>query len=569
MRYFLLGLLLMLCSVAQSQNLEQDTTTASALFAQAEVLTPQGKFDSASLLYHKAASLVKPHKLWKKYFLYTLKQSTIFYHKGKYKEAVAHIRKEVLPLFEKELKEDPVSYSVALNAMGAFFIPEARFDEGLKYLQKALALQKKHLGLNRTETLNTYNNIGLSYGYLGKHLRAIAYQDTVLKIARKLLPPAHPQLGLYLNNSAKSKQDFGWYDEAVKEFEESLKIYRALVGDKHTMVSNLYGNLGLAYFFKGEFEKADNYLEKSLALRLELYGQKHEYIGESYNSLGLLYLKKGSIHKAIEYFTKNKNLNAELHGTNQVYTIRPVQNLGNAYLQLDDIAQANFYFHQQLMLCKKYYGEESTHTLQAYLNLGSTHQQAETYDSALYYYKKVQALDKKLSKNNFTPNSLVYTSNISKIYRDTKQPKKALELTYTALHQAKPIVSSPDKLLANLYLGASLDLHKLKKQDSARHYIELAEKACLAKGQQVFSKQSQMKDINSPFMLLKILSHKGFLLYAMEREREALEAFNLAVQLVHLGIASSERTSDKLRFAEQGYDAHRQAAYLHFLEAKR
>lgn len=82
MRYFLLGLLLLLCSTAQGQNLEQGTTKASALFTQAEALTPQGKFDSASLLYHKAASLVKPHKLWKKYFTYTLKQGTVLYYKG-------------------------------------------------------------------------------------------------------------------------------------------------------------------------------------------------------------------------------------------------------------------------------------------------------------------------------------------------------------------------------------------------------------------------------------------------------------------------------------------------------
>lgn len=75
-------------------------------------------------------------------------------------------------------------------------------QKALEYERKALAIRKKVLPPEHPNLASSYNNVGMTYGQLGRHRKELVYELKALEIQEKVLPPEHPDLAISCKNIA-------------------------------------------------------------------------------------------------------------------------------------------------------------------------------------------------------------------------------------------------------------------------------------------------------------------------------------------------------------------------------
>jgi serine/threonine protein kinase len=147
--------------------------------------------------------------------------------------------------------------------------------KGVPFLERALALRKQVLGLDRDQTFDAQNSLAVCYGAAGQHDQALSLLEETLKRMKAKLGPDHPSTLTCMGNLASACKAAGQLDLALPLFEETLKLMKTKLGpdDRATLIAMT--NLAGGYRAAGQLDLALPLFEETLKLMKVKLGPDH------------------------------------------------------------------------------------------------------------------------------------------------------------------------------------------------------------------------------------------------------------------------------------------------------
>ena len=192
-----------------------------------------------------------------------------------------------------------------LQAMGVGYYELNKFDDALRTLQEALALNQK-LGLKKAMADNEEMIASTEWSSGKLDLAQKDYNDA-LALRREIGDKSG--IGDVLNDLAQFYDDRTQYDQALKLLKESLQIQIDVGNDRgQGLVLN---NIGYTYLSKGDYENARTYFDQALQIREKLKNPAD--IADTVHDLAETSTKFGSYDQALQQYLRALDLRRGLN----------------------------------------------------------------------------------------------------------------------------------------------------------------------------------------------------------------------------------------------------------------
>lgn len=222
-----------------------------------------------------------------------------------------------------------VSYYITA---GETLLKTGFYEEAINHLQKALQLSKNDTTVTELNFINAYNNIGLSYRYLGQHQKAIEYFNLLKDYCKKV--GRLDWVDIAYKNRINSFVELKMLDSAKIVANWLLHSQKHFYEKDDRIIA--YEMLGKVAIKENNFPEAKAYLIKSIE---ENNGSNKRLLMRAYEPLALCYEKLRQQDKAYLYLKQTQIYNDSINKVSQ--------SAKNQYL----LAKANFE-REQLKLRK-------------------------------------------------------------------------------------------------------------------------------------------------------------------------------------------------------------------------
>ncbi len=319
------------------------------------------------------------------YINFLLRWSKILRLQGKYQEAFRNAN-EAVELVEKQKDKELLAESY--NNIGILYGHIGKYNKALEYFKKALKIRLSISGENHPDTVLSYNNMGIVYDYKGEYDKALECHKKALKIRLSLFGENHPHTAATYNNIGIAYNDTGEYGKAIEYHKKALKIRLSVFGENHPDTAATYNNIGILYSDVGEYGKALEYHKKALKIRLSVFGENHPHTATSYNNIGTIYYNRGEYQRAIEYYKKAVEINFSVLGEDHPDTAATYNNIGIAYNDTGEYDKAIEYHKKALKIWLSVFGENHPYTGEAYQEIASSYYELGEFEKALEFIEK-------------------------------------------------------------------------------------------------------------------------------------------------------------------------------------
>jgi len=329
-------------------------------------------------------------------------------------------------------------YSKALENLGSLYQKTSNYESSIDFYKKALEYKKNDIGIS-----TILDNIGFSYGEIGKFDSALFYHNLSLKICETT--GNRRGVALSINYMGNAYVRSGNFEAALQFYKKSLKIREdnKFIED----VASSLENIGDVYKKLDQYDKALEYLNHALVIRKKI-GDKSK-IAYCFNSFGNLYMQVKIYEKALEYYTKALDLRMQIGDKKDIAAT--YNNIGTLHRELQNFDKALEYFKKALDLRKQTGNNEAVAT--SFNSIGALYWSKKDYKNAILNYKLAleirQGLDEKIQIS-------ATLKNLGIIYKDMNDFPKAIDYYQQAIEIAINIndligVASIQNLKGNLY----------------------------------------------------------------------------------------------------------------------
>lgn len=268
---------------------------------------------------------------WQKLF----NRATAYHQTGKLNEALVGYRK-VLIKYPR--------HADALHLMGIILADQGKVQEGLEYINKAIAI--------RAGFVPYYLNRGLVFSRLQQFTAAIKDFNHALSLGYR-----NAQSYGYLGDALLANQSI---QLAIEAYQHTLKFEPNNI--------NVCHNLGNAYLAQKDYVNAASCYKTVLELKPDS--------AETLTNLGIVLVAQNKINEAINYHQKALAIKPNF--------IQAYNNLGLAYNQLRNFSAAETTYRTALTF--------DQNNPEVYLNLGTNHRDQNQIEQALECFQKAAAL---------------------------------------------------------------------------------------------------------------------------------------------------------------------------------
>jgi serine/threonine protein kinase len=302
---------------------------------------------------------------------------------------------------EGEATGDPFAVARMQITLGASQLGLGYPDRAIALYTKARATFTTALGPDHRDTLQSMNNLALSYFFAGQNDRAMSLFDETLTLLRAKLGPDHPDTLTSMNNLANCYDAAGQNERALKLREETLALQKAKLGPDHPDTLMSMGNLANSYFNDGQNDRAMKLCEETLALQKARLGPDHPDTLRSMNNLAFSYAATGQIDRALKLREETLALARARLGPDHPDTLMSMNNLANSYADAGQNERALKLREETLMPWKTKLGPDHPDTLGSMSTLAASYAAAGQNERALKLYDETLALTRaKLGPNH-------------------------------------------------------------------------------------------------------------------------------------------------------------------------
>lgn len=217
-----------------------------------------------------------------------------------------------------------------IGEAGYFWSELGEFRQALKSRLRTVELREKS-NPDSDNLATAYNNVGLTYGNLGNHPKALEYNLKALAIKEKVLPPGHPGIAISYNNVGYTYCNMGDHKKGLEYQLKALAIWEKVLPPEHQNLATSYNNVGVTYDELGDHEKAlDNQL-KALVIREKILPPEHPSLAMSYNNVGSTYGDLGDRKKELDYQLKALTIFEQVLPTEHPFLATSCNNIAWTY----------------------------------------------------------------------------------------------------------------------------------------------------------------------------------------------------------------------------------------------
>lgn len=176
--------------------------------------------------------------------------------------------------------------STVLNNLGEMMARMGKWDRANDYVERALAIRLKRLGLKNGRTLDTLATLAFIKQRLGDFASAEKLQKEALENRRALYGDTHPRVAESLNDLAITLKAEGKLAEAENAYRQALKVKRALYGQVNNSILITTYNLARLLQAEGKADAALATLGGILPAAKRIWGDKNPTLGIFYTGYG-------------------------------------------------------------------------------------------------------------------------------------------------------------------------------------------------------------------------------------------------------------------------------------------
>ncbi|MBL7103827.1 MAG: tetratricopeptide repeat protein [Bacteroidales bacterium] len=307
------------------------------------------------------------------------------YNQREYRNALVKFLyiNEILQISDKEIN----------NIIGQSYYELAQYNLALEYFNKDIHLFKLSNDLEYLAT--AYNNIALTYSYLGNYKNALEYNRKAIAICEKVLEPNHPLLATSYNNIAITYIDLGNYEKALEYFQNAITIREEVLEPDHPNIATSYNNIANTFHHLGNYKKALEYNLKANDIWEKVLKPDHPNIATSYNNIASTYSDLGNYEKALEYHQKAITIREKVLEPGHPDIAQSYNNIAITYRNLSNYEKALEYNLKANTILKKVLEPDHPSLATSYLNIAATCYDLKNYKQAKYFIDKAVKIYKK------------------------------------------------------------------------------------------------------------------------------------------------------------------------------
>ena len=186
------------------------------------------------------------------------------------------------------LNQDPEIQARLMRTMGMVYQSLGLYAQAQGLLERSVAIQRRHFGVKRAETLAAMGDLAMVYVYEGRLKDSEALFLEALPLLRHLKGARHPDTLLMTKNLVAQYVDQGRYPEAERLGLEVTRTLREVLGPDHPETLKAVVTLANVYHYQGRFPEAERLLEDGVQRPSRVLGADHPATLDSRNNLAAI-----------------------------------------------------------------------------------------------------------------------------------------------------------------------------------------------------------------------------------------------------------------------------------------
>jgi eukaryotic-like serine/threonine-protein kinase len=273
---------------------------------------------------------------------------------------------EAEPRVLEQLQAQPAVRARLQQVLGLVYAARDQFAEARRALEQSLAEQRRLLGPDHPETIESLLQLGLLLDEMGeaegarrlleealdrgrrvfgeehektaRALASLASEDHVdegiamleraLAIRRRVLPPHHPDLADNLGRLARLHWLRGETDEARRLYSLALAPFRTADERRHPTAIMVMNDFAALLGQRGEYVEGEALLRESLMLSRVVFGKDSSAVADRTNNLASNLANQGRRAEAEQLFRESYDGHAALLGENHWRTANVARSVG-------------------------------------------------------------------------------------------------------------------------------------------------------------------------------------------------------------------------------------------------
>lgn len=247
--------------------------------------------------------------------------------------------------------------------------------------------------------------LGSTYDAIGVYDKSVAELKEALSIQRRTLGLDHPDTLNTMNSLSTVFIRLGKYSEAESILRETLSRQKQVLGAENPETVISMHNLGIVYYYQGKFEEAESIGRETLEIRKRVLGESHPHIISSLENLAAALSGQEKYKESEKVYIEAKEKAAQVYGSNHPITLRIMHNLACELNHLKKYQESESLFLETLEKQKEVFGPDHPDTIITMANLADLlnnmerFHEAETLSrEALEKEKNVFGIDHPLTK---------------------------------------------------------------------------------------------------------------------------------------------------------------------------
>ncbi|HKE92859.1 MAG TPA: serine/threonine-protein kinase [Povalibacter sp.] len=193
---------------------------------------------------------------------------------GEYDTSYEHLRR-AYELLRQQAGTDDARTLVAAGYLVSNLVVRGKLDEAEPLAVATLATQRRILGEEHRDSLESASNLASIYHQQGRYAAAAEIFERTLAIEKRVLGPDDRETLTTMNNLALSLRNQGELERAAKLHAEELERSTRVLGPEHPDTLTSMSNLAIVYTEQGRFAEATELTRRGCELSGRVAGPEH------------------------------------------------------------------------------------------------------------------------------------------------------------------------------------------------------------------------------------------------------------------------------------------------------
>ncbi|WP_007506793.1 FxSxx-COOH system tetratricopeptide repeat protein [Pseudofrankia saprophytica] len=359
----------------------------------------------------------------------------------RWRDLLPHVR-AVLDADENERDGETIrALSWLCGQTGLYLAHHGRPDAAIPYIARSLALNRTHLGVDHSNTIESRNYLAYVYQAAGRLEEAIDLYEQTLADSEQVLSADHPSILTARNNLAGAYQAAGRLEQAIPLHQKAVADMERVLGadDSNTVLAR--NNLAHTYHAAGRLEEAIDLYEQTLADSEQVLSADHPSILTARNNLAGAYQAAGRLEQAIPLHQKTVADMERVLGADHPSTLSARNNVAGAHLAAGQSERAIQLYKATLADRERVLGADHLDTLISRSNLAFAYRAAGRLEQAIPLHKEAVAdMERVLGPDHLE--TLGARNNLAYAYQTAGRLEQAIPLHQKTLADMERVLGA-------------------------------------------------------------------------------------------------------------------------------